>query len=65
MTFLLFNKKPDEKTASISFSGSRLKQFGFNTGCKVAVSISKEKIVISVLEDTSFKESDNDLYERI
>jgi formylmethanofuran dehydrogenase subunit D len=65
LTFLLFNKKPDEETASISFSGSQLKRFGFNTGCKVAVSLSKGEIVISVLEDTSSKESDNDLNEGI
>lgn len=57
MTFMLFSKKPDEEVASISFSGSHLSKFGFSAGCKVAVDISKGKIVITVLEGTKTKDN--------
>jgi formylmethanofuran dehydrogenase subunit D len=63
MTFILCSKKPDEESASISFSGNQLRRFGFNTGCKVAVNISKGKIVITVLEDASHIRLDNIDYE--
>jgi formylmethanofuran dehydrogenase subunit D len=63
MTFIVCSKKPDEETASISFSGNQLAKFGFNAGCKVSVSITKGKIVITVLEDASSTRLDNTIYE--
>jgi hypothetical protein len=59
MTFLC-SKKSDEKTASISFSGSYASKFGFTPGCKVAVNISKGLITIRLIEniDTEFEDPD-------
>ncbi len=59
MTFVISSKKPEKKTASISFSGSELLKFGFNVGSNVAVDISKGRIIISLIAPAAAKkESD-------
>ena len=50
MTFFLHSKRPDEKTAYISFSGSHISKFGFHPGSKVSVDISKGQIIIRLIE---------------
>ena len=56
MVFVLCSVKPEEETASISFSGSQLSKFGFNAGCKVIVDISKGQIVIKLIDETTLKD---------
>jgi hypothetical protein len=64
MTFIVCSKKPDQQTASISFSGNNLEKFGFSADCKVAVDISKGRIVITSLEGASRESTDNSCVER-
>ena len=64
MSFVLFSLTPEKEIASISFSGNHLSNFGFNSGSKVVVDISKGQIVIKLIDNNLLNTSNNCNVER-